>query len=475
MPVAASRTSVDSSRPWWIPAGATLLILVLRWSDFSAPAFWDEPKVYFRPLMLLYENFWGYVSASPTLYDRPLGLPLVYLPFLHLFGPQVIVIRILNFVLVSAGLVLFYYAVPIRSLWRAVLSIILVLLTPVTHVYLLDFVGEYQLFFCFALLLYLLERHRQRVILIGFVGFMAGTFRESAIALIPALLLFHWGQHGPPKRTLLWVLSAPLLGVGLHWGRNYYHTGELIYHVTIAGGSLDLFTPWSLRWEQFRGPLMASFRLWPLVVFAVLGMLICRKRLPQLSRIDVFGCVLSLAYILVYTTHAHTIPRYYLAVAPFIFFSLLLPLDVFVATPRRAVLFSTLLVGAVSLLGDPSARQGFFAYASGLQDGWQRVHIRRQHFLVMQMVRQELRAGDKLVTSWPFFEMLRTPHLGYGSMPVLQVSLVDSPVAPRAIVWTNFPEQLPKAQVQRWLSTASYRQTDLSYKGHQVELFWRKD
>jgi 4-amino-4-deoxy-L-arabinose transferase-like glycosyltransferase len=138
---------------------ATLLIMFLYLSSgrLGLPAFWDEPKVYFRPLLRMLESLGNYFRDQATPFDRPPGLHLLYLPFLYLFGYQIWLIRCLNLIYFFSGTVLLHRSLRTAGEWPALLTLATFLSTPIVLVYSTQYVADPQLFFICSLFLYLLK------------------------------------------------------------------------------------------------------------------------------------------------------------------------------------------------------------------------------------------------------------------------------------------------------------------------------
>lgn len=462
-------------RPWIIPALLTVVTLICVWHDFSRPAFWDEPKVYFRPLFALYENFWVYLKTPPTLYDRPLGLHFFYLPFLYLFGPSVVLIRILNFFFAVGGLWLFYFTVAKQYRLAVAGSWILVLLTPVTRVYLIDYVCEYQLFFFISLTFYLLECYPQKIGLIFCSAFAAAALRESGLVLVPAILLYGIIKRTYPRGILLLLAMAPVLGLVPHWARNYWLTGNFFHHLTIEKEHLVILQGLSERGLSLLRSPMASYRLWPLIVSSAVVSLYGFKQLKW-TVLERSFAIIVFSFAVVFSGHVIGIPRYYMPMMPLLFYLLILPgWQVFQLNWQRLIFFSIMFVGSV-MTGDPTTNlRGPFAHHTGLHDGTHRSSIVKQHITAIAATKAVLNGQDVVTTSWPFFEMLRSPYLGHGPVRGQVLNRVTMSVPPKAILWTDFPKQISDKTLAQWLQRAHYQRHDFSYGRHHVLLFVRDD
>ena len=221
---------------------------------------------------------------------------------------------------------------------------------------------------------------------------------------------------------------------------------------------------------------MDENKLWPLLGLGLLALPFCYRQRPRLAASDLYCLVGFVCFIVVFTGHHNLIPRYFLAVMPFGLVALLMPVqNICTSLPRKVGLIVYLLLGAWSL-GDPTSRpSGFFSYRSGLQDGLERSKIVEQHQAVMAATKGVLKDGDEVLTSWPFLEMLRSPHIGYGT--VAQWRLVSDKrrvVAPQVILWTNYPEQIPFHGVKEIIARGNYRVQDFSYGYHRVLLYVRE-
>ena len=73
------------------------------------------------------------------------------------------------------------------------------------------------------------------------------------------------------------------------------------------------------------------------------------------------------------------------------------------------------------------------------------------------------------MTAWPFLEMLRSEKIGYG--PLVPYLLErSSTTQPAAILWTDYPEQIPWSSVEELMSGGEYEIFNYDYKRFKVRL-----
>lgn len=442
------------------------------WGRFQLPAFWDEPKIYFSQLFHLIQDPLYHFTGPLTLFDRPPGLHLLYIPWMAIFGDSVLVIRSLSFVYFAMGLGFFYGVVSRQNLRVAVLALAMFVMTPLVQVYAVQYVGDPQLFFLFALYLYLLNSHPKKWMGIAAVGFIAGLTREPALALIPATLGYlYWRDR---KLNLPSVLLAftPLLGLSVHLVRNLVRAGTPINHLTILEGHLDLFASFDLRYRNIVSVIFATYRLLPLVIVA-LCVFIFKWRKFKVIPLDIFAILLVASYLVIFSGVKVCLPRYVMPAIPF-FIYLLLRGCVLDLTKFQLRALAIVVLGAPLVIGNPNVNNSnVFYHFTGHQDTLSYPQILQIHQEALLKTNSSLQAGDTIQTAWPFMEMLRSDKLGYG--PMKEFNLTWSPlVPPEGILWTNFPEQIEHEEIRRTLQQAEYESQVWRHEDYVVELHLKK-
>ena len=446
------------------------IILVLGLPRISMPGFWDEPKVYLKPLFALYEDFFGYFQASLTNTHRPPGVHFLYLPFLWIFGPHMEVIRLLNLVYFSAGLICFYKVFSREDKILAKITLTFAILTPIFQVYSVQYVGEPQLFFLISLYLYLLIFHLERSLLIFFAGMFLGFSRETTLALIPAagVMLYLSGKRG---KAILPILG-PLFGCSLYWLFTYVKTGGIFSHLTIDAGHIDIWREPFQRLMKVRQTLLAPYRLIPLILCSVI-FFIAGKSWKRPAPLTAFVVILFVSFVFVFSGHEHGIPRYFYAAFPFGVYLLLKPMKIFMSTPKKSLGMILLILLPPLLIGNPTRKiPGPFYAFQGYQDTWDHLSILRLHEEVISEVKSNWPQGSVVMTSWPFLEMLKLNHGGYGAR--VEYVLTMEPLSgdlPDVFLFTDFPQQLSEEDLKTVMESKRYRERIFSFKDYHLRLF----
>ena len=431
------------------------------------PAFWDEPKIYIGPLFAYAENLALYFSEVSS-YDRPLGTYLLYWPAVKLLGPSVLLVRVMSLSFFVAGLVLLYLQLRRFDRTAALTSLAIISVTTLFLVYAPQFVGDPQLFFLFSLYGYLLSSPKKPLAMMFILGLFIGFYRESGLALVPATGLYWWSERRKISLQEVFVVFAPLGGGGMHLLRNYLLSGEFFPHVIIASGSLDLLTGPAIRWRHFAGSLISSYQLWPLAITS--GCLACVRKSsrPKIGSYDLFAIGLVVCFVVVFTSMKISLPRYFMSAVPFMIYLLV---RMSVSTLRGAQ--QLVLAGGLVLLSFASGICRFpmipSSYSIANQDSFEYPAMIEKHRGAIKKLRASVPPGAVVMTSWPFLEMLRREHLGYGA--VVKYQYAYRAYVPAAMLWTDFPEQIPRAEIEKNLARAKYSQFDFSYGRYKVYLY----
>ena len=453
-----------------------IVSLLTLWGAFERlyyPSFWDETKVYFSQLFALLDSPSHYFAGPITERDRPMGLHLFYLPFLYAFGESLFLIRILSVIYFLVGVVLLFRVLAQESFFVAMLGISLLLITPIVQVYVPHYVGDPQLMTLFALYTYLLVYQRKRNSLVALVGVLAGLVREPAIALVPATLGFIYLQDGKLRWRDLPVILAPFAGLAVHMLRNYAHSGNFFHHVTVQEGHFDILASGELRYRNFVGVFLATYRLLPLSLFSLGALIVLRpKRKPK--PLDVFALFLVGSYLFTFTGLLVVLPRYFLPCVPFAIYLLLRACTGLLTNRRRRLIFSLFALGAPLVIGNPNLRgKNIFYHFTGYQDTFDYPRMLELHTQVMAQIKSDIPTDSQIVTAWPFMEMLRSSRIGYGVLVPYDVRWHTNK-APDGIIWTNFPEQIPWSEVERYRQMAPYSLTEYSFKDYQIRVLLKQ-
>jgi len=452
-----------------------VVILYLGFSSYARlqlPAFWDEPKIYLSQLYNIWNDASYHFTGPITVRDRPPGLHLLYFPWMALFGDSLFLIRALSLVYFSAGLALFYGVIARQGTTLGMLTVALFVLTPIVQVYAVQYVGDPQLFFLFALYVYLLGRHPQKWGWIALVGFLAGLTREPALALIPATLGYlFWRDRKLTAKGVLLALT-PLMGLSVHMLRNLVRVGTLLNHHTVLEGHLDLLASVDLRLRNIFGVFLATYRLLPLFLLALVFIAL-RWRQVKLVPLDVFAILLVASYFVIFSGVSVCLPRYVLPAIPFLIY-LLLRLCVAALSKYQFAALTVFVLGVPLLIGNPNVKDGNIFYRfTGYQDTLEYPQLVKIHQEALLKTKAALQVDDTVQTAWPFMEMLRSDKLGYGPMKKLNVTW--SPLTPpEAILWTNFPEQIPHDEIEKTMQQGEYESQTWRYEDYVVELHLKK-
>lgn len=449
-----------------------LYLGVSSYARLHLPAFWDEPKIYLSQLYNLWNDASYHFTGPITVRDRPPGLHLLYFPWMALFGDSLFLIRALSLVYFCAGLALFYGVVARQSASLAMLTVGMFVLTPIVQVYAVQYVGDPQLFLLFALYVYLLAHHPKQWGWIALVGVLAGLTREPALALVPATLgFFYWRDRKFSLKGVLLALT-PLFGLSVHMLRNLVRAGTLFNHHTVIEGHLDLLASVDLRWKNIAGVFFATYRLLPLVLLGLV-FLVLRWRQLKLVPLDVFAFILVASYFVIFSGVSVCLPRYVLPAIPF-FIYLLIRVCVAGLGRYQLAALAVFVLGAPLLIGNPNVKGGNVFYRfTGYQDTLDYPELVKIHQEALLKTKSALAIDDTVQTSWPFMEMLRSGKLGYG--PLKNLNVTWSPLAPpEAILWTNFPEQIPRREIEKYLRQGEYESQVWRFEDYVVELHLKK-
>lgn len=451
-----------------------LFLLLNVWNRLHLPSFWDETKVYFSPLFHLYDDPSYYFTGPATQRDRPIGLHLLYLPFLYVFGESLTLVRALSTIYFLAGVLLFYRVIREDGFYHASLTLALFILAPIVQVYAPQYVGDPQLFTLFALYTFLVTAENQRPWALTVVGLLAGLVREPALALVPATAVYFLHRYGKLRRRDLLPILSPILGLSVHLLRNYFHSGNFFNHVTVQDGHFDWFAGID-RWSQNSfGVLLATYRLFPLLCFSVLVLTFRSPRL-QLKPLDLFSLVIVVAYVCSFSGLSVVLPRYFLPCVPFLIHLLLRCSSTVLTSKRRRILFVIFAVGVPLLIGNPNKKDsGILYHFTGHQDTLEYPRILEIHKAAMNLVKKSLPSGARVATGWPFIEMLRSSKIGYGARVPYRINDVSAGT-PDAVIWTNFPEQLSWDLVQEFKTTASYSEKEYRFEDYLVRVLIRRE
>ncbi len=453
--------------------GILLVVIIYSVHDrLGIQPFWDEPKIYLRPLFNMLDDPMAYFRGTITPRDRPIGLNFFYAPFLWIFGESMYFIRILSSFYFLLGLFFFYLALRMERL-TAFLILALFIMIPIVRVYIPQLVGDPQLFSLFALYFFLLTKWERNFWPLIATGFLAGLMREPAIALVPASLAYFYLQKRKLNPGDICISFAPLLGLSVHLLRNFLRSGELLNHVTIQSGDLDLLAGLDVRYVNIVEILFGTYRLLPLLIVSIVILAFNWRKLRLTPEIG-FSLALVVSYIAVFSGLWICLPRYFLPSIPFLIYLLVAPVLTCLPSGKSKAAFiffaitSSLVVGVIK---DPLRKP--FPRGFGPQDTMNYPAMAKIHHEVIVKAKEHLSAGSSIATGWPFLEILTSTRIGYG--PIKNFNLfVDSQSNPDAIIWSNFPQKPAWSYVEAQLSTANYEETGYSSGPYQVKLFLKK-
>ncbi len=453
---------------------AILGIIILGIPRLNDASFWDETKVYLRPLFFLQEGIANYLKVPATFFDRPPGLHFFYVPFLWIMGPSLFIVRILNLFYFCLGIYFFYCSLNQVNRLVAGVSVTLILLTPIYQVYLIQYAGEPQLFVLYSAFLYLLTFYREKTFLLFFSGIMIGLVRETSLALIPASIFFF--SLADKKISTRAIISSlgPLVGCLLYWITTYALNGSAFSHATLKRGDIQLLAGLPIRIMKTWEILLTPYLLIPLMILSLLCLILKRKE-QKLSPASGFSLILMGAYVFVFSGHIQAIPRYFLAAAPFIsffFVSLLIP---WLETFKGQVFVLSFLLGSVFLIGEPDQdKSGPFHFFTGLQDSREYRNVLKLHQEVISVVKSHCAEGSTVMTSWPFLEILKSSTIGYGDMKNLNLKMESDEGLPGLILWTDYPRQIKREKVDEILRMDAYAERIFDYQGYRLYLYEKK-
>jgi hypothetical protein len=455
------------------------ILLTAIWvGRISDPSFWDETKLSFRQLFLLYDNFGDFFKQPIGPFDRSLGIHLFYLPFLWITGPSLIAVRVLNCIYFAAGVYCLFRVFEKKSAAIAQLSIALFLSAPIVLIYSSQYVRDPQLFAISAVFLYTLVFFRKRAVLLWLLGFLAAFLREFAIALAPATVAFFIFEDGWKKswKRSFVIASGPITGFAITSLIYFIYSGKFFPQYALSEGDINLMSGLTTRWRTILNYLVSPYRLEPLIATAGICAITFRPKVTFRGT-EAFCAVLVVAFLFVFSGHLHCLPRYFYSMVPFLIYLLaVISLSGIQKDFRRKIL-TLVLIGATFIFGGRVAPlfqrppEPFLDY----QDTWEYRQVLDRHVAVIKRVKATLKKGDTLLTSWPFLSVLESRYLGYGPPGDFTVlSELDSQKPPTAILWTNFPDQLEESQIAAIIRGRNYREEIFDYKNQKIRLFVKR-
>ncbi len=457
---------------WFLLLVGSFLVLS-AWGRINLPAFWDETKVYFRPLFWMYENNGNFFSLAPTKFDRPPGLHLFYLPFLWLFGPHVVVVRVLNVIFFYIGLFFFYKVLSRQNATTAQVTTVFFLLTPIVEVYFVQYIGDAQLFILYSAVLYALTFYKDKYVTIFILGFLSGLAREPAVFLTPAVLFYYRYENKKLKKNEWLASFGPFFGFSTAILITFLKTRLFFNHLTIDSGHINFFLNLFERLDILNRAFIVPYRILPLLGFASIMFFLNRKAL-RVSASDAYCLIIGLANLTLFSSHTLALPRYFFAGFPFILYLLIKICFAGSTSKRMKAIITTLILVPAIFIGTPKVKdQKGFYFMTGYQDTMEYIKVLGVHKKVIATVKTELRSADTIATSWPFISILESKYAGYGPPGEFNITadLEKLIVPPRAILWTNFPEQIPRGEIDKILSHAQYRETVFDYPPIKIRLF----
>ncbi|MBD64342.1 MAG: hypothetical protein CME62_03995 [Halobacteriovoraceae bacterium] len=415
------------------------------------PAFWDEVKVYFKPLWEFYNSPSAFIfDRAAHQFERPLGQNLIYYPTLLIFGKNIIAVRIQNLFMFIISHYFLYKSFTQNKSQSDKVCVLLLLFylctIPAYIIYTTQFVGAPQLFFLMSVCLFCIQFFPQRVLLIFFISLLMGSFRESSLAFALAIFAF-WGVPGKRKPILISSLAI-IIGFLLNLILTKIRTGDFFQHMALTENHLFQLSLFEAL-TKFHSHFLLSYKL--LIPFSISVLLILRyfsfQSLKE-NKYFTFSFLIASLFILIFSFHKFAIVRYFWIATPF--FLYLCFYSVIKLSQSNRVRIVLILVCFLSsfIIGDPHSetKESIFYRYIGPEYTLRNTEHRRAHQEILKKIKNNAPAGSEIITSWPFEAMLSTSHLGYG--PYIPYKLNDiydgEPFdfqKPDVILWNNYPEQ----------------------------------
>ena len=476
-----------------IPLDLILAIIVfaigalLLQDRFADPPFWDEIKVYFKPLWQFLESPSNFLlRREPDYAERPPGLLFLYFPILTIFGESVFLVRIQNYCMFGFSLYFLYKCFSVRltqkSRFVAAISIFYTLTIPSFTIYATQFVGAPQLLFLISLQLYLFFYWPKSFIFQIMLGFLAGFSRETALAFAPAYLFFLLDVKYD-KKQIICNSMAIILGFGANTILNFYRFGDFSQHLAVTSG--HLFSKSLVEaLKTFQSHFLLPYKLHFLVFTSVIAIAFhLRKFFKVPDPVRLFLISVSLSFLVLFLFHSFSIVRYFWIIVPFVSyltFSSFMSLGKGKKLGYISVFFAFLFS---AYIGDPNSvtEKNFFYRFIGPESSYEnKIYIKKISKLISKL-KANVAENDHVIAGWPFREILLSENMGYGKKINLKINkargddIFEDIENPKAILWTNYPEQISIQELKVRYNLERYDLDSFQKGDYKVQLYLLKE
>ena len=391
-------------------AGA--LVFLTKMSVLKVPYFWDELLVYMNPIRVVYERGPGNMVIDGSLFNpsnfffHPPGLPLLFYPFLKVFGHSIFLMRFMALLSVW-GSMLFTYKIGklVHSKVLGLCAGLSLFALPLVFTQSTMILGDtFFMLFTVLYFFWLLRGGRFWPLLI--TGLIMGFVRETSLAFVPVAMLYFIKRRDFSIKAWAVALS-PALGV-----MGFFFMGGL-GHQAFVEGHIGLHNIPQNFISSFRFAVFEDYKeilLYPGIAVALLILFIPKLREKQ-SGISYEHLALLLLPVILFVSffsmHSAILSRYFNPVLPF--FTLLC----FYPLVRFSRMMALLFLLIVSLrLPSYAFSSNTFHLGTGHETRMEyqevlKVQTEAAHFLEKEFPLK------RIWTTWPYDVMLSDSFFGY--------------------------------------------------------------
>lgn len=452
---------------------AGLLVYLAKMSVLKAPYFWDELLVYMNPIRVVYERGPGNMIIDGSLFNpnhfffHPPGLPLLFYPFLKIFGHSIYLTRLLALLSVW-GSMLFTYKIGklVHSKILGLCAGLSLFALPLVFTQSTMILGDtfFMLFTC-LFFFWLLRGERFWPLLI--TGLLMGFVRETSLAFIPVAAFYYWKRKDFSKQSLVITLS-PALGVLC-----FFLMGGL-GHQAFVEGHIGLNNIPQSFMNSFRFAAFEDYKeilLYPGIAVALLILFIPSLREKKGMSYEHLALLLLPVTLFIgfFSMHSAILSRYFNPILPF--FTLLC----FYPLVRLSRVMALLFLLVVCLrLPSYAFSSNTFHLGTGHETRMEYREVIKVQTEAAQYLEKEFPL-KRIWTTWPVDVMLSDSFFGYVLHPLKVVSAEDAQNGNFDLyVWSSnmrveFPSLLDRDD---WIKKQKLNLVkSFSYKNKWVEVY----
>lgn len=452
---------------------AGLIVYFSKMSALKVPYFWDELLVYMNPIRVVYERGPGNMIIDGSLFNphhfffHPPGLPLLFYPFLKIFGHSIYLTRFLALLSVW-GSMLFTYKIGklVHSKILGLCAGLSLFALPLVFTQSTMILGDtfFMLFTCLYVF-WLLRGGRFWPLLM--TGLLMGFVRETSLAFIPVAALYYWKRRDFSKQSIAVTLS-PALGLLC-----FFLMGGLGHQAFVEGHIGVNNIPQSFM-NSFRFAAFEDYKeilLYPGIAVALLILFIPSLREKKGMSYEHLALLLLpvVLFIGFFSMHSAILSRYFNPILPF--FTLLC----FYPLVRLSRVMALLFLLVVCLrLPSYAFSSNTFHLGTGHETRMEYQEVIKVQTEAAQYLEKEFPL-KRIWTTWPVDVMLSDSFFGYVLHPLKVVSAEDAQKGNFDLyVWSSnmrveFPSLLDR---DAWIKKQKLNLVkSFSYKNKWVEVY----